>query len=128
MIRGAIRDFFPERSCCVFPRPADEDKLKELDKLPDSELLPSFRAACDTFLNEVRSMAKTKMMSGAAVNGPAFAALAEQSLKAVLSKDICLESMFVSVARQENKRLIEVRNSYCSGNFKQTLLRMTHHL
>ena len=115
MIRGAIRDFFPERSCCVFPRPADEDKLKELDKLPDSDLLPAFRAACDIFLKEVKLMAKTKRMSGAEVNGPAFASLAEQSLGAVLSKDICLESMFANVAKQENKRLIEVRLKILHG-------------
>lgn len=103
MIRDAIRNFFAERSCCVFPPPvATPEQMRKLEILEEKDLDPNFLVQADVFLGEVQK-AKIKYINGTSIKGRSFALLAEQYAEAVLKRDICIESTYDYVVKRENK-------------------------
>ena len=115
MIRDAIRNFFAERSCCVFPPPvASPEQMRRLEELEENDLDPNFLVQADVFTGEVQK-AKIKYINGTSIKGRSFALLAEQYADAVLKRDICIESTYNYVVKRENKSAVaeatkELRN------------------
>ena len=107
MIRDAIRNFFAERSCFVFPPPVSTpEQMHRLEELDEKDLDPNFLVQADVFLGEVQK-AKTKYLNGTEMKGRSFALLAEQYATAVLKRDICIESTYDYIMKRENQLAVE---------------------
>jgi hypothetical protein len=109
-LRDALRAFFKERSCFVFPPPiADHnaDKMNFLENVPEQELSPGFRKAGNDFIAFVKQSSKPKMIKGSSLTGRSFGSLAKTYIKAVLEKNICIESTYQYVIEQENGRAVK---------------------
>ena len=106
MIRDAIRNFFAERSCCVFPPPVSTpEQMRRLEELEEKDLDPNFLTQADIFLGQVQK-AKTKYINGTPIKGRSFALLAEQYADAILKREICIESTYDYVVNRENKSAV----------------------
>jgi len=126
-LRDALRAFFKERTCHVFPPPVsdpDPDKMNFLETIAEDELAPGFRQAGNAFVDFVKVSARPKMIKGSSLTGRAFGSLAKTYIQAVLSKNICIESTYQYVIDQENGKAIkdatdvmEKRMSFLSGVF-----------
>ena len=106
-LRDALRAFFKERSCFVFPPPIanqNPDKMNFLEDVPEQELSPGFRKAGNDFIAFVKANSRPKMIKGSQLTGRSFGFLAKTYIKAVLEKNICIESTYQYVIEQENGR------------------------
>ena len=102
-LRDALRAFFSERTCFVFPPPLwDPQQMNCLEKVPEEELSPQFRAAGNDFVEFVKANSRPKMIKGSTLTGRSFGSLSKTYIKAVLEKDICIESTYQYVIQQEN--------------------------
>lgn len=107
-LRDALRAFFKERTCHVFPPPvSNQDKMNFLETIAEDELEPGFRQAGNNFVAYVKSSSRPKMIKGSSLSGRAFGSLAKTYLQAVLSKNICIESTYQYVIDQENGKAIK---------------------
>ena len=106
-IRRSIRDFFKKRYCFTFPSPVVNEKMKDLDTLPESELKPSFLEAGERFSEFVFMLAPTKQIDGKEVNGRIFVAFLRCYLEAIRKGAIpCIESAVNNVSAVENSKWI----------------------
>ena len=107
-LRDAIRNYFPQRDCFVFPPPTSEmEKMNYLDQISDIELLPEFKKAADSFVTFIISYAQPKVIKGTKIKGHAFASLIQNYLDSLMKKNINIQSTFSFVANAENKRAID---------------------
>ena len=107
-LRNAIKSFFPERMCFVFPPPTGEsENWNYLEKLTEEELSVKFKNAGHLFTTFVKQNGKEKKINGKSINGRTFGILAKEYIKAVLAKNICIESTYAFVASAENRNAVE---------------------
>ena len=109
-LRDALRAFFKERACFVFPPPIanqNPEKLNFLENVQEHELSPGFQRAGNDFVEFVKVSSKPKMIKGSQLTGRSFASLAKTYIKAVMEKNICIESTYQYVIEQENGRAVK---------------------
>jgi len=82
-IRKTLRDVFPVRDCATLVRPVmDERNLRNMAKLPESQLRPEFRKGLER-IKELAMEAPIKTISGSPLNGSAFIQLARAYTDAI---------------------------------------------
>jgi len=82
-IRKTLRDVFPVRDCATLVRPVmDERNLRNMAKLPESQLRPQFRRGLEK-IKELVMEAPVKTISGTPLNGSAFIQLARAYTDAI---------------------------------------------
>ncbi|KAL8219663.1 UNVERIFIED_CONTAM: hypothetical protein K2H54_030340 [Gekko kuhli] len=64
LAKKCIRQYFPSRKCFVFDRPTTREELKNLEKLPESKLFPSFVKETHIFLQYIYKNAEAKVIQG----------------------------------------------------------------
>jgi hypothetical protein len=102
-LRDALRAFFKERTCFVFPPPvSDQEKMNFLETVEENELSPGFQRAGNEFVDFVKQNSSHKMIKGSSLTGRSFGSLAKTYIKAVLEKNICIETTYQYVIQQEN--------------------------
>ena len=107
-LRGAIKAFFPKRTCFAFPPPSrDSEEWNVLDTLREDQLSPKFQRSGEMFIDFVRRNAEPKTIHGKALSGRSFATLARSYIKAILEKNICIESTYDYVTHKENTSAVE---------------------
>ena len=100
-LRDTLRSFFPERSCFVFPPPVkNQDKMNHLEQISDSELSSGFKKAGENFLAFIKKNSRPKQIKGSPLTGRSFGSLVKTYIKAVLEKNICIESTYQFVITQ----------------------------
>ena len=105
-VRKAICSCFPRerRNCHVFPKPADDEQMKNLEKLQESELKPKFKEATEKFVDIIKSNAKPIQFNGSVLNGHSFAVMFEALMKSVNSLNIKIRPTFDSVVHESIHR------------------------
>jgi hypothetical protein len=107
--RSILTSFFSERSCHTLVRPVDsEEKLQALDDQPWDALRPQFRDQFTEFKDRLLRSLKPKTISGLAVDGPMFAALARTYVAAMNDKDAvpCIDDAWVSAIKTRSANLV----------------------
>ncbi|ETI36620.1 hypothetical protein F443_17284, partial [Phytophthora nicotianae P1569] len=85
-IRALLSDFFRHRDCVTLVRPVDdEQKLRNLPKVPYEELRDEFRASFEGLQKRLFGKAKPKSMFGKPLNGAMFVNLAGSYVEALNS-------------------------------------------
>ena len=108
-LRDAIRNYFPNRECMVFPPPtSDMAKMNYLDQISDSELAPEFKIAADKFVVFIMNHAPSKFIKGTEITGHAFTMLMQNYLESLLKKKISIQSTFSYVVKSENERAVQL--------------------
>ncbi|XP_036418328.1 guanylate-binding protein 1 [Colossoma macropomum] len=107
--RRCLRNFFAERQCFVFPRPAGDDDLRRMEELTEVELDPRFLQRAKEFCNYVFSNAKPKTVTGGrTLTGTVLGNLTEVYVEAIRSGRIpCLENAVETLAQIQNGRAVE---------------------
>ncbi|KAF4076580.1 hypothetical protein AMELA_G00216810 [Ameiurus melas] len=107
--RRCLRQFFAERRCFVFPRPAGDDDLARMEELSEMDLDERFLQRAEEFCSYVFSSAKPKTLTGGRMlTGSALSSLAEVYVEAIRSGRIpCLENAVESLAQIQNERAVE---------------------
>ena len=83
------------------------DKMNHLEIISDKELTPGFRHAGDNFVAFIKENARPKRIKGSPLSGRSFGSLTKTYIKAVLEKNICIESTYQYVIAQENNKAVE---------------------
>ncbi|XP_062391458.1 guanylate-binding protein 1-like [Sardina pilchardus] len=107
-VRQGLRDFFAERRCFVFERPANTKKMHRMEELTDADLDSDFVEAAKEFCSHIFSSAKPKTMRGGlGVTGRMLGSLAETYVEAIRSGQVpCLDSAVESLALIQNGRAV----------------------
>ncbi|KAE9034188.1 hypothetical protein PR003_g8536 [Phytophthora rubi] len=85
-IRALLSDFFRQRDCVTLVRPVDdEQKLRNLPKVPYEELRDEFRSSFESLRKRLFGKAKPKTMFGKPLNGAMFVNLAGSYVEALNS-------------------------------------------
>ncbi|KAI4893111.1 hypothetical protein NFI96_020637 [Prochilodus magdalenae] len=107
--RRCLRNFFAERRCFVFPRPANDDDLKRIEELTEAELDERFLQRAEDFCNYVFSSAKPKTVTGGrTLTGTVLGSLTEVYVEAIRSGQVpCLENAVEALAQIQNGRAVE---------------------
>ncbi|XP_052403554.1 guanylate-binding protein 1 [Carassius gibelio] len=107
--RRCLRNFFAERKCFVFPRPASTQNMWKMEELTEKELDSKFLEQANTFCHYIYNNSETKTVSGSrTITGTALGNLAEVYVEAIRSGKIpCLENAVVSLAKIQNVRAVE---------------------
>ncbi|XP_041940250.1 guanylate-binding protein 1 [Alosa sapidissima] len=107
-VRQGLRDFFAERRCFVFERPADTKNMRRMEELTDADLDSDFVEAAKQFCSHIFSSTKPKTMRGGlGVTGRMLGSLAETYVKAIRSGQVpCLDSAVESLALIQNGRAV----------------------
>ncbi|XP_060762065.1 guanylate-binding protein 1 isoform X2 [Neoarius graeffei] len=107
--RRCLRDYFAERRCFVFPRPAGDDDLTRLEELSEKDLDKRFLQRADEFCSHVFNSTKPKTLTGGRVlTGSALCSLAEVYVEAIRSGRIpCLENAVAVLSQIQNDRAVE---------------------
>ncbi|KAE9011337.1 hypothetical protein PF011_g9409 [Phytophthora fragariae] len=85
-IRALLSDFFRQRDCVTLVRPVDdEQKLRNLPKVPYEELRDEFRSSFESLRKRLFGKAKPKTMFGKPLNGAMFVNLASSYVEALNS-------------------------------------------
>jgi hypothetical protein len=104
-LRDALRNYFPNRDCFVFPPPTmDMEKMNHLDELEDCELAPEFQKAADNFVTFMINFAKPKQVNGAELSGHGVAVMLKNFLDSLLKKQINIQSTYSFVVDAENRK------------------------
>ncbi|XP_017350941.1 guanylate-binding protein 1 [Ictalurus punctatus] len=116
--RQCIRNYFPTRKCFVFPFPAFQDKMVQLESLDESEIWPHFLTVTQRFCDYVFAASKVKTVKGGyRVTGRMFGHLVQSYVETISSGKVpCLENAVVVMARIENEAaVLEGLKLYKSG-------------
>ncbi|XP_062391457.1 guanylate-binding protein 3-like isoform X4 [Sardina pilchardus] len=107
-VRQGLRDFFAERRCFVFERPANTKNMKRMEELTDADLESDFVETAKEFCSHIFSSAKPKTMRGGlGVTGRMLGSLAETYVEAIRSGQVpCLDSAVESLALIQNGRAV----------------------
>ena len=107
-LRAALQAFFPDRTCIAFPPPSkDPEEWNILDKLREDQLSPKFRLSGNMFIDFIQKNAEPKKIHGKALSGRSFATLTRSCIKAILEKNICIDSTLDFVVQKENTGAVE---------------------
>ncbi|CAD7703213.1 unnamed protein product [Ostreobium quekettii] len=83
-IRRSIKTLFPQRDCCALVRPvSDEQQLKNLENVPQSQLRPEFTRELRRLMDVIFSRAVPKRVGQQVITGPALAGLTEAYVRAI---------------------------------------------
>lgn len=69
-IKETLRTFFPKRRCFTLCKPVEDERITELEKVPDGELNPKFLQKADQFCSTVYKEGKVFQAGGEVINGP----------------------------------------------------------
>ncbi|XP_022519958.1 guanylate-binding protein 1 [Astyanax mexicanus] len=107
--RSCLRNFFAERRCFVFRRPAADEDLRRMEELTEEELEPEFLKQTQEFCNYVFSNTKPKTLTGGrTLSGTVLGSLAEVYVEAIRSGRVpCLENAVEALAQIQNGRAVE---------------------
>ncbi|XP_076119031.1 guanylate-binding protein 7-like isoform X3 [Alosa pseudoharengus] len=107
-VRQGLRDFFAERRCFVFERPANTKNMRRMEELMDADLDSDFVEATKQFCSHIFSSTKPKTMRGGLrVTGRMLGSLAETYVEAIRSGQVpCLDSAVESLALIQNGRAV----------------------
>ncbi|KAB5535679.1 hypothetical protein PHYPO_G00120710 [Pangasianodon hypophthalmus] len=107
--RQCIRNYFPTRKCFVFPFPASQDKIVQLESLDESEICPKFLNVTHSFCDYVFAASKVKTVKGGyRVTGRMFGHLVQSYVETISSGKVpCLENAVVVMARIENEAAVQ---------------------
>ncbi|KAB5535678.1 hypothetical protein PHYPO_G00120700 [Pangasianodon hypophthalmus] len=107
--RQCIRNYFPTRKCFVFPFPASQDKMVQLESLDESEIWPKFLNVTQRFCDYVFAASKVKTVKGGyRVTGRMFGHLVQSYVETISSGKVpCLENAVVVMARIENEAAVQ---------------------
>ncbi len=102
-VKGAIRRFFPERRCFLFPIPvANSELMTNLDQATEEDLAQSFRDVSGRFLDYVFSLREPKRVEGKGLNGRMYMTLVDNYVGTLRNDDVPLIARAMWVyARQE---------------------------
>ncbi|KAL0963673.1 hypothetical protein UPYG_G00309380 [Umbra pygmaea] len=119
--RSCLRNYFSPRWCFVFERPANSEKMMNMEDLTDDDLEPLFVQQAKTFCDHIFTKAKPKSLKhGLRVTGRLLGNLAETYVSAIRSGQIpCLDNAVVALALIENSSAIERAKAYYQKEMAQ---------
>jgi hypothetical protein len=83
-LRRLLRAYFPRRDCATLVRPCtDESMLRQLDKLPDTQLRTEFRQQTAALRQRILADAQPKEVLGKPINGRLLAELTKSFVSAL---------------------------------------------
>ena len=103
-VRNAVREFFPKRNCFIFPRPAADENIANLDTLSNDELYPKFKESVDLFLKFVNSTAKNQKIEGSNLNGRAYSRMFQTFFESINKKNLSINSTYQMIVQEENQK------------------------
>nr|XP_020663595.1 guanylate-binding protein 1-like [Pogona vitticeps] len=106
--KKCLREYFPNRKCFVFDRPASRHDLQFLEHLPESKLSPEFMEQARRFCNYIYENAQAKVIQGGhVVTGSLLGNLAESYTEAIRCGSIpCIENAVLALAQIENSAAV----------------------
>ncbi|XP_078236446.1 guanylate-binding protein 3 [Pogona vitticeps] len=106
--KKCLREYFPNRKCFVFDRPASRHDLQFLEHLPESKLSPEFMEQARRFCNYIYENAQAKVIQGGhVVTGSSLGSLAESYTEAIRCGSIpCIENAVLALAQIENSAAV----------------------
>ncbi|XP_046731809.1 guanylate-binding protein 1-like isoform X1 [Silurus meridionalis] len=107
--RQCIRNYFPTRKCFVFPFPASQEKMAQLESLDESDIYPKFMNVTQCFCDYVFAASKVKTVKGGhKVTGRMFGHLVQSYVEMITSGKVpCLENAVVLMAKIENEAAVQ---------------------
>ncbi|XP_056336261.1 guanylate-binding protein 1-like [Danio aesculapii] len=107
--RRCLCEFFAQKKCFVFPRPASTQDMRRIEDLPEVELDSEFLHQANAFCSYIYHNAQPKTVKGGhTITGTALGNLAEIYIEAICSgKVLCLENAVVSLAKIQNVRAVD---------------------
>eukprot|EP00067_Danio_rerio_P048336 XP_021334239.1 caspase recruitment domain-containing protein 8 isoform X2 [Danio rerio] len=119
--RRCLCEFFAQKKCFLFPRPAYRKYMRRLEDLSDETLDSRFLHQAHTFCSYIYDNAQPKTVRGHTITGTALGNLAEIYVEAISSGNvICLENAVVSLAKIQNVRAVDQARQI----YKEEMLRM----
>lgn len=83
-IRQALLNYFKDRECMTFVRPADrEDDLRKLSNLPNNRLRPDFLREIGVLKEKIMSKVTPKQLKGVNLNMRMYIAMVEKYVEAI---------------------------------------------
>ncbi|OCT61922.1 guanylate binding protein 4 S homeolog isoform X1 [Xenopus laevis] len=116
--RTTLRTRFPVRKCFTFEVPStDNDKICNLENVPEKQLSPEFVEMMETFCQYIYKKAEAKMLEGGqVVTGCILGQLANSYIKAVTTKCIAsLEHSITKIFLDENNSIIKSSTELYKG-------------
>ncbi|XP_017350939.1 guanylate-binding protein 1-like [Ictalurus punctatus] len=119
--RQCIRNYFPTRKCFVFPFPASQDKMVQLESLDESEIWPKFLNVTQRFCDYVFTASKVKTVTGGyRVTGRMFGHLVQSYVETISSGKVpCLENAVVVMAKIENQAAVQEGLKFYQNEMEQ---------
>jgi len=102
-VREVIKDLFRDRDCMTIVRPvAEENDLRNIQRLPYESLRPQFRTQVEAFVKTVYTSLKPKKIDGGIVTGPMFARLCSEYCAAINTSAVpTIQSAWTSVVQHQ---------------------------
>ncbi|XP_066511736.1 guanylate-binding protein 1-like [Hoplias malabaricus] len=123
--RRCLRNFFAERRCFVFPRPAKDSDLRRMEELTEDDLDLTFREQAEVFCSYIFTNSKPKTVTGGrTLTGAVLGSLADVYVEAIRSGSVpCLENAVETLALIQNGRAVDqALEAYMSQLFKDLRL------
>ncbi|XP_053508049.1 guanylate-binding protein 1-like [Ictalurus furcatus] len=119
--RQCIRNYFPTRKCFVFPFPASQDKMVQLESLDESEIWPKFLNVTQQFCDYIFTTSNVKTVKGGyRVTGRMFGHLVQSYVETISSGKVpCLENAVVVMARIENQAAVQEGLKFYQNEMEQ---------
>ncbi|XP_043819077.1 guanylate-binding protein 1-like [Dromiciops gliroides] len=119
--RQCIRQFFPNKKCFIFDRPAHRKKLSQLETLHDDELDPEFVEQVKNFCSYIFKHSNVKTLQGGIkINGPRLENLVLTYVTAITSGDMpCMENAVLALAQIENSAAVQRALTHYEEMMKQ---------
>lgn len=108
-IRKMIQLYFSERDCYTMIRPVEEeDKIQDLNSLPNNQLRPEFVTQCEILRNKVIKKVKPKMFNNKVMSGKMISSLLSDIIKNLNEGSIpIIENSWNYIISNENNKYID---------------------
>ena len=108
-IRRLLTSFFTERDCFTMVRPViNEEKLRELDKLPLDSLRPQFAEQVLELRKKIVLRARPKIVNGAELSGDNVVELAKTYIAAINDKGVPnIESAWTYLCKAQSRKAFD---------------------
>lgn len=115
-IRKLLKVFFKERDCYTLIRPInDEKKLRNIDKIPTSELRPEFMTQMDELVKKIFNVARPKVVQGSYLNGKMYINLVKMYVNSLNSNSLPdVKTSWKIVIDQQMEHIYEKSLNYYS--------------
>jgi len=102
-LRDVIKDLFRDRDCVTVVRPvAEENDLRNIQRLPYEQLRPQFRTQVEAFVKKVYTSLKPKKIEQSFVTGAMFVSLCSEYCKAINNSVVpTIQSAWTSVVQHQ---------------------------